>query len=230
MGRKYLFRAPYNYEAYVSLRMESKKFTRTKDGRFVVSQEPLTLNEYYVAFISEVPFRAYVEDRVELLLPDDLEAVVDVAGEVRRGRGRVWLRWWRYEDFDVREEVEIRGRLSGRGIAEVAVKGYGEVRNPYVCDDPDDCMWPTTALVLLYTLTHEYKVLEYRGAATVELAARLLSDPKKELDHVVIHNADVDEVERLMKRAGFEVRRWCREARAELEVGKISENRLYIEC
>jgi hypothetical protein len=229
MGRKYLFKAPYNYETYISLRMESKKFAKTKDGRFIVSPEPLTLKEYYVAFISEVPFKAYVEDRMELVLPDDLEQAVGVAGEVRRGRGRLWLKWWRREDFDAREEVEIRGRLSGRGIAEVVVRGYGEVRDPYVCEDPDDCMWPVTVLTLLYWL-NEHKTLKYRGAATVELVARLLSDPKKEFDYITISNADVDEAERLLKKAGFEVWRRCREARAELEVKKISENKLYIGC
>jgi len=110
---KYFFKAPYKYEAYVLLRMESKKFAKTENGRFVVASEPLTLNEYYVAFTSGVPFMAHVEDRAELVLPDDLESVV--AKEVNRGRGRVQLKWRRYEDFDAREEVEIRGRLSGGG-------------------------------------------------------------------------------------------------------------------
>jgi hypothetical protein len=227
---KYFFKAPYKYEAYVLLRMESKKFATTKDGRFVVASGPLTLKEYYVAFTSEVPFRAYVEDRVELVLPDDLEAVVDVADEVHRGRGRVQLKWRHYEDFYVNEEVEIRGRLSGRGIVEVLVRGYGEVRNPYVCRDPDDCMWPSTVLMLLYWLTHEYKVLKYRGIDTAEIVAKLLSDPKKEFDYITILDADVDEVERLLKKAGFEIKKWCREARAELRVEKVSESKLFIEC
>jgi hypothetical protein len=225
---KYFFKAPYKYEAYVLLRMESKKFAKTENGRFVVASEPLTLNEYYVAFTSGVPFMAHVEDRAELVLPDDLESVV--AKEVNRGRGRVQLKWRRYEDFDAREEVEIRGRLSGRGIAEVLVRGYGEVRNPYVCRDPDDCMWPSTALTRLYWLTHEHKVLEYRGASTAEIVAKLLSNPKKEFNRITMLNADVDEVEQLLKKTGFEIKKWCREAKAELQVEKVSEGKLFIEC
>jgi len=227
---KYLFKAPYKYEAYVLLRMESKKFATTKDGRFIVSPEPLTLKEYYIAFTSEVPFSAYVKDRVELALPDDLELVADAADEVRRGRGRVQLRWRRYEDFSAEEEVEIRGRLSGRGVAEVSVRGYGEVRDPYVCRDPDDCMWPATALVLLYWLTHKYKVLEYRGASTVETASKLLSDPKNNFNFIEILGADVDAVERMLREAGFEVKRRCKGAKTEIRVEKISENRLHIGC
>jgi len=164
---KHFFEAPFRRDVYISLRFESKKFI-TRDEHHIVATEPLTLKEYYVAFISEVPFKARVEDRVELVVPDDLEQVAGVAKEVRRGRGRVWLRWWRYEDFHAEEGVEIKGTLSGRGVVDVLVRGYGEVRDPYVCRDPDDCMWPATVLVLLYWLTHEYKVLKYRGADTVE--------------------------------------------------------------
>jgi len=227
--RKYFFKAPFRRDAYISLRFEGRKFAVTEDGRFIVAAEPLTLKEYYVAFISEAPFRAYVEDRAELALPDDLENVAGAANEVRRGRGRVQLKWRRYEDFDAKEEVEIRGRLSRRGIVEVLVRGYGEVRDPYLCRDPDDCMWPATVLMLLYWLTHEYKVLEYRGASTVEVVSKLLSDPRKDFDFIEILGADADEVERMLREAGFEVKRWCREAE-ELRVEKISENRLYIEC
>jgi hypothetical protein len=228
--RKYFFKAPFRRDAYISLRFEGRKFAVTEDGRFIAAAVPLTLREYYAAFISEVPFQAYVEDRAELALPDGLEHVAGAADEVRRGRGRVQLKWRRYEDFYAEEEVEIRGRLSRRGIVEVLVRGYGEVRDPYVCRDPDDCTWPATVLTLLYWLTHEYKVLKYRGASTVEAVSKLLSDPKKDFDFIEILGADVDAAERLLREAGFEIKRWCREAKAELRVEKISENRLHIEC
>ncbi|MFZ8840877.1 MAG: hypothetical protein ACO2PM_18575 [Pyrobaculum sp.] len=228
--KKHFFKAPFRRDVYISLRFEGRKFAVTEDGRFIVAAEPLTLREYYIAFVSEVPFQAYVEDRAELVLPDDLENVAGAADEVSRGRGRVQLKWRRYEDFDAKEEVEIRGRLSGRGIAEVSVRGYGEVRDPYVCRDPDDCMWPATVLTLLYWLTHEYKVLEYRGASTVEVASKLLSDPKNNFNFIEILGADVDAVERMLREAGFEVKRWCEKAKAELRVEKISENRLHIVC
>ena len=84
--RKYFFKAPFRRDAYISLRFEGRKFAVTEDGRFIVAAEPLTLKEYYVAFISEVPFQAYVEDRAELVLPDDLENVAGAADEVRRNR------------------------------------------------------------------------------------------------------------------------------------------------
>ena len=224
---KHFFEAPFKKDVYISLRLESKKFI-TRDERRIVATEPLTLREYYVAFISGAPFKARVEDRVELVVPDDLEQVAGVAKEVRRGRGRVWLRWRRYEDFHVEEEVEIKG--TGRGIVDVLVRGYGEVRGPYVCRDPDDCMWPATVLVLLYWLTHEYKVLKYRGADTVEVAAKLFSDPRKKFSFIEVYDADVDEVEQLLRKAGFEVMRRCGESRAELRIEKISEDRLYVSC
>ncbi len=228
---KYFFRAPFRRDVYISLRFESRKFTVAEGGRLIVAAEPLTLREYYVAFASEVPFQAYVEDRVELVLPDDLEQVVGVANEVHRNGGdHIQLKWRRCEDFYAEEEVEIRGRLSGGGIVEVLVRGYGEVRDPHVCRDPDDCMRPATVLTLLYWLTHEYKVLEYRGADTVEAVAKLLSDPRKKLSFIEVYNADVGEVERLLKRAGFEVVRRCKEAKAELRIEEISEDKLYVGC
>lgn len=58
MGRKYFFRAPFRRDVYISLRMESNKFTMSKDGCFIVVTEPLTLREYYIAFISEVSFKS----------------------------------------------------------------------------------------------------------------------------------------------------------------------------
>jgi len=227
---KHFFEAPFKKDVYISLRLESEKFI-TRDERRIVATEPLTLREYYAAFISEVPFKARVEDRVELVVPDDLEQVAGVAKEVRRGRGRVSLRWqYVGDDFEAEEDVEIRGRLSGRGITEVAVRGRAEVRTPYVCKDYDDCMWPATVLVFLYETSHRYKVLEYRGADTVEAVSRLLTDPRKDFAYIMMRNADVDEVEQLLKKAGFDVLRRCREARAKLRAEKISENRIYIGC
>jgi len=225
---KYFFKAPYKSDVYISLRLESEKFVATKDRRFIIATEPLTLKEYYVAFQARLPFKARVEDRVELVLPDDLEQVAGVAKEVRRGGGRVWLRWRRYEDFHAEEEVEIKG--TGRGVVDVLVRGYGEVRDPYVCRDPDDCMWPATVLVLLYWLTHEYKVLKYRGADAVEVVTKLFSDPRKKLSFIEVYDADVDEVEQLLKKVGFDVLRRCREAEAKLRIEKISEGRLYVGC
>ncbi len=37
MGRKYFFRAPYNRSAYISLRIDSEKFTVTRDKRYIVA-------------------------------------------------------------------------------------------------------------------------------------------------------------------------------------------------
>ncbi len=224
---RHFFKAPFRREVYISLRMESRKFAVAEGGRFIVTAEPLTLREYYAAFTLGVPFQAYVEDRVELVLPDDLEQVAGVAKEVRSNGGRIQLKWRRREDFYAEEEVEIRGRLSGRGIVEVLIRGYGEVRNPYVCRDPDDCMWPATVLTLLYWLTHEYKVLEYRGAATVDIVTKLFS--KKKFSFIVMHNADAGEVEQLLRKT-FKVVKKCKEVEAGLRIEKISEDTLYVSC
>ena len=228
--RRHFFKAPFKKDVYISLRLESKKFI-TRDERHIVATEPLTLKEYYVAFLAEVPFKARVEDRVELVLPDDLEQVAGVAKEVRRGRGRVSLRWQCVDDdFEAEEEVEIRGKLSGRGVTEVAVRGRAEVRTPYVCKDYDDCMWPATVLVFLYETSHRYKVLKYRGADAVEVVTKLFSDPRKKLSFIEVYDADVDEVEQLLRKVVFEVMRRCREAEAKLRIEKISEGRLYVGC
>jgi len=58
MGKKYFFRALYDWLAYISLRLESEKFTTTEDNRFIVATKPLTLKKYYVAFGLGIPFRA----------------------------------------------------------------------------------------------------------------------------------------------------------------------------
>ena len=241
MGRKYFFKAPFKRDVYISLRMESKKFA-AKDGRFVVATEPLTLKEYYVAFHAEVPFKACVVDRTRLVLPDDLEGVVSMAREVRRGRGRISLRWCtRGDDLEAEEEVEIRGRLQ-RGMAaiktpavsspdttvahvEVLVKGCGEVRVPFRCKDPDDCMWPLSILTTLYELANKYKVLKYRGAESVELAIKLL---ERGLGRILLYNADVNEVEALLKKEG-EVLNLCRNAYEVLQIEKVPGKYL-IDC
>jgi hypothetical protein len=230
MGR-YFFKAPYKRDAYVLLRMESKKFVTTKDNRFIVTAEPLALNEYYMAFYSEVPFKAYVEDKVEIVLPDDLENVVAMADEVRRGRGRISMTWSTRDrgDFMASEEVEIRGNFSRRGLAVVTVRGHAKVEDPYICDDPDDCMRPLSILTMLYELANKYKVLEYRGASTISLIVKLFSDPKKEFSYISVYGVDASEVERLLKKEGFEVKNLCRQAEKELRIEKASEEFL-IDC
>ncbi len=71
-------------------------------------------------------------------------------------------------------------------------------------------------------------MLEYRGASTVETASKLLSE--KEFEFITMLNADVNKVEQLLTKAGFEVVRRCKEAEAELRIEKISEGRLYVGC
>jgi hypothetical protein len=227
MGRKY-FKAPYDKWAYFSLVFESKKFTVTKDKRYIVATEPLTLREYYVAFYVGVPFKAFVEDKAELVVPDDLDTVAEIAKEVRRGRGRIFLRWWTIEwDNDIvgSEEVEIIGNFSRRGLAEVKIRGYAEIERPYICEDPDDCMRLGLLLTSLYDLTRWYKKLRYRGPETVELAVELL---ERGLGHVLLRDADINEVEELLKKKG-EVLNLCKRAYKYLQIEK-SRGRFLIDC
>ena len=228
MGRKYFFKAPFKRDVYISLRMESKKFV-AKDGRFIVATEPLTLKEYYVAFHVSTPFSAYIKDKVGLVVPDDLDNVKAAARHVCHGVRRRFLSWWTIDrdDLNAAEEVEIRGNFHRWGVAEMFVKGYAEVRTPYICEDPDDCMWPGTMLTTLYELSRRYKVLRYRGEDTVELV-KLLFD-KYRLSFVIIRDANIDEVVEMLKKRGFDVLRMCNEAK-ELRIEKISENKFYIGC
>jgi hypothetical protein len=236
MGRKYFFKAPYKSDVYISPRVDSEKFTVTEDRRYIVTTEPLTLREYYVAFISEVPFKARVEDRVELVVPDDLDSIKTMAIHACRGIKRMFLSWWTIEteDLNVAEELEIRGNLVRRGVNEMVIRGYGEVETPYTCEDPDDCIWPNTMLTYLYEIVYKYKEWRYDdpvygGESTVRHVAELFSDPQN--SHTVfISDADVDEVEQLLKKAGFDVLRRCGKARARIQIEKISKNNLLIEC
>jgi len=231
MRRKYFFKAPFRSDAYISLRLESEKFTLSKDERHIVATEPLTLREYYAAFHVSIPFRAYIKDKVELVVPDDLNSMKTMARHVCYGVRKRFLSWWTIDrdDLDAVEEVEIRGDFHWLGvIAEMSVKGYAEVRTPYICDDPDDCMWPSSLLVQLYELANEYKVLEYRGASTISLVIKLFS--KKAFSYISIRGADAGEVEQLLKKEGFTVLRSCNESKAELRIEKMSENKFYIEC
>ncbi len=238
MGKKYFFKAPYDRSAYISLRLESGKFTVTKDNRYIVATKPLTLREYYVAFGLGIPFRAYVKDVVELAVPNDLDSIAAAARRACRGVRRIFLSWRTIEaeDFNAAEEVEIIGNFVRRGIHKMLVRGYGEVATPYVCEDPDDCMWPRTLLTFLYEVVHEYKEWRYKEGDctcwvdfTVKNIKELFSDPKNR--HVIfISDADVNEIERLLKEEGFDVLRQCREAKARIRIKKASEGMLLIEC
>lgn len=227
-GKKYFFKAPYDSGAYVSLRLDSEKFTVTEDGRYIVAAEPLTLREYYAAFRALVPFEAYVKDEVELL-PDDLDKLAEVAKWARRGARQILLNWWTEDDDDgysAEEKVVLRGDFR-QWIVKTSVRGYGVVHNPYVCDPdyPEECA-KSTLITTIYDLAYNYKMLQYRGAATAELIAKLFSDPKN--NHVVTI-FDVDELEQMLKR-GFEVIRNCRKAKANIVDVKKSNGGLRITC
>jgi hypothetical protein len=235
MGKKYFFKTPYRGDVYISLRLESKKFMKSKD--FIIATEPLTLKEYYTAFILGIPFRAYVRDRVELVVPDDLDGIAAVAKKACRGVRRIFLSWWTIdrEDLNAAEEAEIWGNFARRGVNEMLIRGYGEVEAPYVCEDPDDCMWPNTLLTYIYEAAYKYKEWQYRGGDpvyggehTAKLIAELFSDPKN-THTVFIHDADVDEIERLLKKKGFAVLRRCEKSKARIQI-EVSEGRLLIEC
>ena len=235
MGRRYFFKAPYDDATYISLRLESEKFVATKDRRFIIATEPLTLREYYAVFNLGIPFRAYVEDKVKLVVPNDLDSIKTMAIHACRGIRRMFLSWWTVEteDFNAAEELEVRGNLVRCGVNEMVIRGYGEVKTPYTCEDPDDCARPNTMLTYLYTIAYKYKEWRYDdpvcgGESTVRRVAELFSDPQNR--HVVfISNADVDRVEQLLKKAGFKVVRRCTDARADVELKRL-EDGLHITC
>jgi hypothetical protein len=235
MGKKYFFKTPYKSDIYISLRLESEKFTQSKD--FIVATEPLTLKEYYTAFILGIPFMAYVKDRVKLVVPDDIDSIADAARKACRGIRRIFLSWWTIdrEDLNAAEEVEIWGNFARRGVNKMLIKAYGKVETPYVCEDPDDCMWPNTLLTYIYEVAYKYKKWQYRGGDpayggehTVRLIAKLFSDPKN-MHTIFIHDADVDEIERLLKKEGFAVLRRCEKSKARIQI-EVSEGKLLIEC
>ena len=150
-----------------------------------------------------------------------------MARQVRRSRGRIFLSWQTYDSGDLvaSEEVEIGGNFSRRGLVEIRVRGYAKVDDPYICGDPDDCMWPLSILTTLYELSYEYKVLKYRGAESVELAIKLL---ERGLGRILLYNADVNEVEALLKKEG-EVLNLCRNAYEVLQIEKVPGKYL-IDC
>ncbi len=232
MRKKYFFKAPYDRATYISLRIDSEKFVATKDKRYIVATEPLTLREYYVAFRARLPFKAYVKDKVELLVPDDLEKLAELANKACRGIRRILLTWWTDadDDYTAEEEIMIIGNFRW-GVAKMLVKGFGVVETPYTCDPadfPEECMWPHTLLTILYELVYEYKMLKYRGADTAELVAKLFSDSKNG-HNVTIFNANVDEVENVLKKEGFAVSRLCKKPEADVEIRR-SSGKLVIVC
>ncbi len=236
MGKKYFFKAPYKSGVYISLRVESKKFTTSKDGRFIVATEPLTLREYYAAFNAGTPFKAYVKDKVKLVVPYDLIRLKNVAIHACRGIRRMFLSWRTIEteDFNAAEEVEIRGNFVRSGVNEMLIRGYGEVETPYICEDPDDCMWPSTMLTVLHDIVYKYKEWQYMrdhpvygGEWMVERIAELFSvDPRHT---IFINDADVGEIERLLKERGFDVLKQCNKEKAMIRIEKAGD-KLLIEC
>jgi hypothetical protein len=140
------------------------------------------------------------------------------------------LSWWTIdgEDLNATGEVEIWGDFARRGVNEVLMKGCGKVETPYVCEDPDDCMWPSTPLTHLYEIAHQYKERQYRegtygGESIVSRVVELFSDPLP-APKIYINDADVDEIEQLLQKAGVEVLRLCRETQARLQIEKSEGN------
>jgi len=232
MGRRYFFKAPYDDATYVSLRLDSEKFTATEDRRHIVATEPLTLKEYYVAFQARLPFKAYVKDEVELLVPDDLDKLAELARRACRGMRQILLSWWTEgdDDYSAEEEIVIRGNFRRWGVAKMSIRGYGVVHRPYTCDPdfPEECMWASTLFTVLHDLAYKYKILKYRGAITAELVAELFSDSKNNHD-VVIYDTDVDEIEHQLKKVGFNVVRHCGKAKADVDIER-SKGGLRITC
>jgi MoxR-like ATPase len=138
-GDVYMFKAPFSEDVYTAIaRMavpgrspdELGKFKAVQiDGeRVIVSKEPLTVEEYQHLYDNtKSDFEAYIEDRVPMVIPDDVEELIRAASTVKAYSERYVA--VASKNGDVEEEIHIElpePLTSHPKLVEAAVKAYAK--------------------------------------------------------------------------------------------------------
>jgi MoxR-like ATPase len=134
---QYTFKAPLNEKVYTAIARistpgrspdELGKFrVETVDGeRVVVSKEPLTVAEYIHLYNNtKNEFEAYIEDKMPLAIPDDVEELIKAADSVKAYSDRYVVIVGRNGDTEEEVHIELPEPLTGQSkLMEATVKAY----------------------------------------------------------------------------------------------------------
>ncbi len=137
---EYTFKAPLSEDVYTAIAKISKpgrspdelgKFkVETVDGeRVVVSKEPLTLSEYvHLSDNTRTGFEAYIEDKVPLVIPDDVEELINAASSVKAYSDRYVVIVSKNADVEEEVHIELPEPLTSQPkLVTATVKAYAKV-------------------------------------------------------------------------------------------------------
>jgi len=138
---QYTFKAPLNEKVYTAIARistpgrspdELGKFrVETVDGeRVVVSKEPLTVAEYIHLYNNtKNEFEAYIEDKMSLAIPDDVEELIKAADSVKAYSDRYVVIVGRNGDTEEEVHIELPEPLTGQSkLVEATVKAYARAK------------------------------------------------------------------------------------------------------
>jgi hypothetical protein len=133
----YMFKSPFDEKVYTAIARistpgrsldELGKFkVETVDGeRVVVSKEPLTVAEYMHLYDNiKREFEAYIEDKVPMVVPDDVEELVKNADVVRAYSDRYIVIAGRSDYAEEEVHIELPEPMTGPSrLVEATVKAY----------------------------------------------------------------------------------------------------------
>ncbi len=248
LAGEYTFKAPLGEDVYTAIAKisapgrspdELGKFkVETVDGeRVVVSKEPLTLSEYVHLYDNTMRgFETYIEDKVPLVIPDDVEELINAANSVRAYSDRYVALVGKNSDVEEEVHIELPEPLIGQPkLVTATVKAYAKAAD--VEEEYRRGYSP-----LLWRI-HEMqkrlcsKRLKLRtGFADVVANIASICASRGETFDIRIEGAitgrDVEEVEKALTARGFTVEKGkCGDKHNEIAVEKgYSGNEVLIRC
>ena len=246
----YTFKAPFSDDVYTAIAKisapgrspdEVGKFRVMQiDGeRVVVSKEPLTIDEYLHLYDNaRSGFEAYVEDKLLMVIPDDVEELINAANSV----GAYSERYVAVvaDTGDAKEEVHIElpePLTDQTKIVEATIKAYAKAEDL----EDDNVYRPVSPLLARLREMHRHfcsKRLKLRKG-TADVVSNIISRCAAEDTSVsikiegMITNRDVEEIEKALAAKGFEVERseYCKSNNSEIAVEKsYRRNSIRITC
>ena len=135
----YTFKAPFEGDVYTAIAKISMpgsspetvgkfKVMQLNGERVIVSEEPLTIDEYLHLYDNtKSGFEAYVEDKVPLVIPDDVEELINVANTVKAYSDRYVAVAANTGETEEEVHIELPEPLSDQTkLVETTVKAYAK--------------------------------------------------------------------------------------------------------
>jgi hypothetical protein len=247
----YTFKAPFEGDVYTAIARISPpgsspenvgkfKVTQLDGERIIVSEEPLTIDEYlHIYDNTRSGFEAYVEDRVPLIIPDDVEELINAVNTVKAYSDRYVALAANTGETEEEVHIELPEPLSAdqAKLVEARVKAYAKAEP--LEDEARSTRMFSPLLARLRDM-HKYicsKRLKLRKG-TADVAADIVGAcmrGDRPFDIKIegkITSRDVEEVEKALSAKGLEVeKRDCEGDRfSEIVVDRGFGNSVVIRC